>query len=73
MLQKVRYSRRALAWASFAGVLGAIAFAPLAAHAEDITIGMPMKTHTELRWKFDEEIMKDEAAKLGDALEAAVG
>jgi D-xylose transport system substrate-binding protein len=65
MLQKVRYSRRALAWASFAGVLGAIAFAPLAAHAEDITIGMPMKTHTELRWKFDEEIMKDEAAKLG--------
>jgi hypothetical protein len=26
---------------------------------------MSMKTHTELRWKFDEEIMKDEAAKLG--------
>jgi D-xylose transport system substrate-binding protein len=65
MLQKVRNSQRALAWASFAGVIGGAAFAPLAAHAEDITIGMSMKTHTELRWKFDEEIMKDEAAKLG--------
>ena len=65
MLQKVRNSQRALAWASFAGVIGGAAFAPLSAHAEDITIGMSMKTHTELRWKFDEEIMKDEAAKLG--------
>ena len=35
------------------------------AHADDITIGVAMKTHTELRWKFDEEIMRDEAAKLG--------
>ena len=65
MLQKARNSRRALAWASFAGVIGGAAFAPFAAHAEDITIGIAMKTHTELRWKFDEEIMKDEAAKLG--------
>jgi D-xylose transport system substrate-binding protein len=35
------------------------------AHADDITIGVAMKTHTELRWKFDEAIMRDEAAKLG--------
>ncbi len=56
---------RTLAFAALGVALCRDGFVAHAAHAEDITIGMAMKTHTELRWKFDEEIMKDEASKLG--------
>jgi D-xylose transport system substrate-binding protein len=45
---------------SAGGVLCAVA-----AYADNTTIGVSMKTHTELRWKFDEAIMRDEAKKLG--------
>ncbi|MBV8577061.1 MAG: substrate-binding domain-containing protein [Acetobacteraceae bacterium] len=65
MVQRTLALRQTLALAALAGALFGASFVACAAHAEDITIGMAMKTHTELRWKFDEEIMKDEAAKLG--------
>jgi len=65
MPRKIRYSRMAVGLATLAGgvLSGFVAGSP--ASAKDITIGIAMKTHTELRWKFDEEIMRDEAAKLG--------
>ncbi len=47
-----------------AGVAIGASSATFAANADDITIGLAMKAHTELRWKFDEAIMRDEAAKL---------
>ena len=64
MAQSFQRARRILCWA-VGGVVCSVGVTPFAASAEDITIGLAMKTHTELRWKFDEEIMKDEAAKLG--------
>src|SRR4249919_158363 len=56
------HSQSILASVLVAGVIGLM---PVASYAKDITIGISMKTHTELRWKFDEEIMRDEAQKLG--------
>lgn len=64
MARDFQGARRAFCWA-VGGVILTVGVTPFAANAEDITIGLAMKTHTELRWKFDEEIMKDEAAKLG--------
>jgi len=65
MAQKNVTLRQTLALTALGGALCGAHLTTYAAHAEDITIGMAMKTHTELRWKFDEQIMKDEAAKLG--------
>jgi len=65
MARKTATFLHAPALAILGAALSGAGLATCAAHAEDITIGMAMKTHTELRWKFDEEIMKDEAAKLG--------
>jgi ABC-type xylose transport system substrate-binding protein len=66
MFGKVGRSRATLGVAALAGgILSGFGVADSPAYAKDITIGIAMKTHTELRWKFDEEIMRDEAAKLG--------
>ena len=57
--------RSFMAGATSLAVVTAAGLVSGVAHADDITIGVAMKTHTELRWKFDEAIMRDEAAKLG--------
>ena len=65
MANKLIFMRALLAGATSIAFVAAAGLVSGAARADDITIGVAMKTHTELRWKFDEEIMRDEATKLG--------